>query len=94
VPEKLQQICFKLILINYEITYDTAMKSSGIGSGGGGARGGLGVRVHLQKFWFAENMGKIPENPGKNGTQRCLLQKMAPKVCRKNTRRPFVEVTP
>jgi len=41
------------------------------------------VQAHPQKFWFAENLGKIPENPGKNGTQRCLLQKMAPKVCKK-----------
>jgi len=37
VPEKLQQTCFKLILINYEITYDTAMRSSGIGGGGASA---------------------------------------------------------
>jgi len=29
--EKLQWLCFKSILINYEITYDAVMKSSGVG---------------------------------------------------------------
>jgi len=32
------------------------MKSSGVGGGGA----------------LAENLGRIPENPDKNGTQRCL----------------------
>jgi len=32
----------------------------------------MGVKEHPQKFWFAENLGKILENPGKNGTKRCL----------------------
>jgi len=27
------------------------------------------VQAHPQKFWFAENVGKIPENPGINGAQ-------------------------
>jgi len=45
-----------------------------------------GVQAHPQKFWFVENLGKIPknlgktsknpgeipENLGKNGAQRCL----------------------
>ena len=35
----------------------------------------VGVQAHPQKFWFAENLGKIPENPGKNGAQRCLTSK-------------------
>ena len=30
------------------------------------------VQAHLKKFWFAENLDKTSENPGKNGTQRCL----------------------
>jgi len=25
----------------------------------------VGVQAHPQKFWFAENLRKIPENPGK-----------------------------
>jgi len=33
MPEKLQEICFKSILISHEITYDTVKKSSG-GAGG------------------------------------------------------------
>jgi len=39
-----------------------------------------GVQRHPQKFWFVEipgkileNLGKIPENPGKNNAQRCLI---------------------
>jgi len=43
----------------------------------------MGVKAHSQTFWFAENLGKIPENPGKNGTKRCLTSKTEPKVCRK-----------
>jgi len=31
-----KKICFKSILINNEIAYDTVMKSSGIGGGGAG----------------------------------------------------------
>ena len=30
-----------------------------------------GLQAHPQKFWFAENLGKSPENPGKTGAQ-CL----------------------
>ena len=31
-----------------------------------------GLQAHPKKFWFPENLGKSPENPGKNGAQRCL----------------------
>ena len=41
------------------------------------------VQAQPPKFWFAENLRKIPENPGINGAQRCLTSKMTPKVCRK-----------
>ena len=37
VLEELQWLYFKSILINYEITYDTDMKSSGVGGGGASA---------------------------------------------------------
>jgi len=47
--------------------------------------GGLGMQAHTQKFWFAENLGNIPDNPHKNGAQNVAwLQKTAPKVCRKH----------
>jgi len=42
-----------------------------------------GVQAHLQKFWFAENLGKIPENPGKMAPNVAWLQKIASKACRK-----------
>jgi len=29
-----------------------------------------GLQAHPQKFWFAENLSKSPENPGKNSNQR------------------------
>jgi len=29
----------------------------------------VGVQAHPQKFSFAENLRKIPENPGKNDAQ-------------------------
>jgi len=59
-----------------------------------------GVQVHPQKFWFIENLGKIPENPdkipyylgkilenlSKNGAQRCLTSNMAPNACRKTSK--------
>ena len=32
-----------------------------------GSGAGEGMQAHLQKFWFVENLGKIPETPGKNG---------------------------
>jgi len=55
-----------------------------------------GVQAQPQKFWFvknfcktSENLGKIPENPGKSCDQRCLTSKMAPNVCRKAQLRPF-----
>ena len=42
----------------------------------------IGVKAHPQKFWFVENpskipenLGKISENPDKNGPQRCLPSK-------------------
>ena len=44
----------------------------------------VGLQAHIQKFWFAENLRKIPENPGKNNAQD--LQK--------NTWRLFLDVTP
>ena len=34
----------------------------------------VGVQAHPQKVWFDENLGKSPENSGKNGTQRCLCR--------------------
>ena len=30
----------------------------------------VGVQAHPQKFWFAENLRKIPENPGKKWRSR------------------------
>ena len=46
---------------------------------------GGGVQVHLQKFWFVKNLGKIPEypgkipeNPDKNGAQRLQKNKLWP----------------
>ena len=41
------------------------------------------VQARPQKFWFAKNLDKIPENTGKNSTQRCLTLKNGSKVCRK-----------
>ena len=35
----------------------------------------LGVQAHPQKFWLAENLGNIPENPRKNDAERCLTSK-------------------
>jgi len=43
------------------------MKSSGVG---GGVQG---LQAHPQKFRFAENVGKSPENLGKNGAQCCFI---------------------
>jgi len=37
-----------------------------------------------------ENLGKILENPGKNGTQRCFLKKRR----QKHMWRPLLEITP
>jgi len=48
------------------------MKSSGISGGVAGAN---------QKFWFAENQGKSPENPGKNSAQRCLTSQNDADIC-------------
>jgi len=39
---------------------------------------------------ISENLGKILENPGKNGTQRCFFKKKAPKT-REDL---FFEITP
>ena len=36
---------------------------------------GGGGQAHPQKFWFAENLGNIPENPRENGAQPCLTLK-------------------
>jgi len=67
--EHLQWPCFKSVLINNEITYDAVMKSSGVGGGG------LEMQARTQKFWFVENLGNMPDNPRKNGAQRCLTSK-------------------
>jgi len=45
------------------------MKSSCVGGEGASAP---------PKVWIAENLDKIPENPGKNGAQSCLV-KMVPR---------------
>jgi len=58
------------------------MKSSVVGGGGVGVKG---LQAHLQKFWFAENLGKSPENPGKNSAQRCLTSKNGAQNLHKNT---------
>jgi len=50
-----------------------------------------GLQAHPLKFWFAENLGKSPKNPGRNGVQRRLT---APKVCMKKHEDLFLEVTP
>jgi len=57
-------------MINYGITYDTVMKSSGVGGGGAG---GTSASFDLLKIWA----GNIPENPGENSAQRCLTSKIA-----------------
>jgi len=49
----------------------------------------VGVQAHLQKFSFAENLSKIPENRGRNCAQRCLTSKNSTQGLQKNTRRPF-----
>ena len=56
--------------------------------------GEQGVQTHPLKFWFAENLGKIPENPGKYSVQRCLTSKNGDQGLHKNTWRPFLEATP
>ena len=78
VLEKLQWLCFKSILINYEITDDTVMKNSGVG----GASAPPTVS-------FAKNQGNILENPRKNGAQRCLTSKNVPQSLQKNPWRTF-----
>ena len=45
----------------------------------------VGLQAHPQKFWFAENLGKIPENPVKNGAQRRLISKNGAQGVQKNT---------
>jgi len=59
---------------------------------------GLGCRVH-PKFWFVENLGKIPKNqgktpeyPDKNCVQRCLILKNGAQRLLKNTWRHFFGV--
>jgi len=64
------------------------MKSSGVGVRG------VEVARAIQKLWLAENLGKSPENPGKNSARRCLTSKNGAQSLHKNTWRPFVEVTP
>ena len=48
-----------------------------------------GFQAHPKKFWFAENLGKSPENPDKNGVQRCLTSKNGAQGLHKKTWRPF-----
>ena len=53
------------------------------------------VQAHPQKFWFAENLGNIPENPRKNGAyKRCLTSKKGAQGLQKNTWRPSLDVAP
>jgi len=59
------------------------MKSSGVWGGG------TGVANAPQKFWFPENLGKSPENPGKNSAQRCLTLRNGAKGLHKNTWKRF-----
>jgi len=47
-----------------------------------------GLQADPQKFWFAENLGKSPENPGKIGAQRCLASKHGAQGLQKKTWRP------
>ena len=53
-----------------------------------------GLQAHPQKFWFVENLGKSPENPGKSRAQHCLTSKNGAQGLHKNTWGPFLEVTP
>jgi len=53
-----------------------------------------GLQAYPKKFWFAENLGKSPEYPGKNGAQHCLASENGAQSLHKNTWRPFLEVTP
>ena len=73
--EELQWLCFKSILINDEITYDTDMKSSGIGGGGASAPP---KSFNLLKIWATSLKIRVKMAPNV-----VWLQKMAPKVCRK-----------
>jgi len=72
-------------------------ESSGVGGGGAGGASApptsfdmlkiLTKSLKIQKI--PKDLGKISENLGKNGTQRCLASNMAPNVCRKTSKRPF-----
>ena len=53
-----------------------------------------GVASAPQKFWFADNLSKSPENPGKNGAQCCLTSKNGAQCLHENTRDLILEVTP
>jgi len=55
---------------------------------------GDGGQAHPQKFWFAENLGNIPENPRENGAQPYLTSKHGAQGLQKITWRPFLEVAP
>jgi len=52
------------------------------------------VKAHPQKFWFAENLAKSLKIRVKIAPNVAWFKKMVPKVCRKNTWRPFQEATP
>ena len=55
---------------------------------GVGGRGAGGAIAHPE-FWSVENLGKIPENLGKNGAQRCLTSKNGAQRLQKNTIKTF-----
>ena len=52
-------------------------------------RWGAGVASAPPKFWFAENLGKSPENPDKIGAQRRLTSNDGAQGLHKNTWKPF-----
>jgi len=48
-----------------------------------------GLQPQPHKFWLAKNLGKSPENPGKNTAQHCLPSKNGAQGLHKNTWTPF-----
>ena len=48
------------------------------------------LQAHRQPFGFADILDKSPENPGKNGAQRCLTSNNGAEGLHKNTWRPFI----
>jgi len=45
----------------------------------------LGLQVHPQKFLFAKNLDKSPEEPTKISAQRCLASKNGAQGLHENT---------